>query len=302
MQILVTGGSGFVGSALADHLLASGHSVIALGTSPVHPFSGRPEFTWISADTTRPGDWQAHLARADAVINLAGRSIFKTWTEGYKAQLYDSRVKTTRNIAAALPENRSTVFLSTSAAGFYGDRGEETLTEDAGGADDFLARVCRDWETEALAAREKGCRVAILRFGVVLGKNGGALAKMLPAFKLGAGGPLGGGRQWFPWIHMADLIAATVFVLQAPSLDGPVNFTAPTPVRQRDFARALGRVLCRPAVLPAPAVILRLVLGEMGTAVLSSQKAVPQKLTAAGFEFQYPDIDTALASLIGNGH
>ncbi len=301
MKIFVTGGTGFVGANLCETLLKKGHSVILTGTRRRHPLTGRENVRYIRADTTQPGDWQEAVQEADAAVNLAGRTIFHLWTKSYKKKIYDSRILTTRNLADAVPADASKPFtlISASAAGFYGDRGDDPLTERAANGDDFLAGVCRDWEAEAFKAQDKGARVAATRFGVVLGKNGGALKKMIPAFKLFAGGPLGDGKQWFPWIHLDDLIAGIMFCLDHPDIQGPVNFCAPTPVRNRHFAKMLAGLLKRPAFMPAPAFMIRLAVGEFGDALLGSQRAVPEKLQDAGFSFTYPDIRSALSQVLG---
>lgn len=298
MKIFVSGGTGFVGRHVCDFLLKQGHHVIAVGTSAVHPFEGRTGFQFMTGNTIYEGKWQAGLKETDAVINLAGRTIFHYWTGAYKKQMYDSRVLTTRNIVNALPMDRSMIFLSTSAAGYYGDRGDDALDESAGVGDDFLATLCRDWEKEAMRAGEQGARVVLMRFGVVLGKDGGALAKMIPAFRYLAGGPLGDGRQWFPWIHMDDLVGAACFLLEHGEIDGAVNFCAPGAVRQKDFAKALGGALHRPSFLRTPAFMLRLIMGELGASLLESQRAVPGRLRDEGFDFQYPDIESALRHLV----
>ncbi len=297
MKIFITGGTGFVASFLIPFLLEKGHEVTAAGTSGSHKLPGK-NFHYISADTTKTGKWQDELENIDAVINLAGRNIFKYWTERYKQQIYDSRILTTRNIVDALPADKNIILCSTSAAGYYGNRGDDVLTEMTSPGKDFLARVCIDWEKEAYKARDKGVRVAITRFGVVLGKNGGALARMIPAFRFFAGGPLGGGKQWFPWIHISDLMAALVFIIEHREMNGPINTCAPGPVRNRNFAKILGHVLHRPAFFPAPAMIIRLVMGEMGASLMNSQRAVPDKLIEQGFRFQYPDLESALVGII----
>jgi uncharacterized protein (TIGR01777 family) len=294
MKIFVSGGTGFVGTTLARYLLDAGHRVIATGTSSRHKNIDHENLLFISADTTKKGPWQDSLQDVDALINLAGRTIFNRWSERYKKEIYNSRILTTRNLVEAIPGNKDIVFCSTSAVGYYGDRDEEILTEDAGPGNDFLATVSIDWEKEAFLAEKKGVRVAVMRFGVVLGKNGGALAKMIPAFKSFAGGPIGSGNQWFPWIHMDDLISAMMFIIENQDMKGPVNFCAPNPVRNRDFAKAFGKMLGRPSFMRAPSFMIRTLMGEMSTSVMSSQRAVPDKLLKNGFEFQYPDIKTAL--------
>jgi hypothetical protein len=298
MKIIVTGGTGFVGTSLVRYLLDIGHSVIATGSSSAPESVDHENFLFISADTTKKGPWQDSLNNIDALINLAGRTIFNRWSERYKKEIYNSRILTTRNLVEAMPDDKAVVLCSTSAVGYYGDRGEEILKEDAGPGNDFLATVSMDWEKEALLAERKGARVAIMRFGVVLGKNGGALLKMIPAFKSFAGGPVGSGDQWFPWIHMDDLISAMVHIIENQDMKGPVNFCAPNPVRNRDFAKALGKVLGRPSFMRTPSFMIRTLMGEMGTALLGSQRTVPDKLLKSGFEFQYPDVEKALGHLL----
>ena len=297
MKIFITGGSGFVGTRLIHDLIHRGHRVIAVGTSSAHRNPPNENFRYISADTTLKGPWQDALEDIDAVINLAGRNIFKLWSDTVKKQIYNSRILTTRNLVEALPERKEIILCSTSGAGYYGNRADESLTEDASSGSDFLANVCIDWEKEAFLAEKKGVRVAAMRFGVVLDKNGGALAKMIPAFKSFAGGPLGSGRQWFPWIHMADLISAINFILETKKIKGPVNFCAPNPIRNRDFGKSLGNVLKRPSFMKVPSFMIRLVVGEMGTLLTNSQKVIPHKLLRHGFKFQHPDIDAALEDI-----
>ncbi len=295
MKILITGGAGFVGTHLSRRFLEAGHEVAAVDRAPGGAIA-HPLYSYTSADTTSKGPWQELVAGADAVVNLAGASIFRRWNEAYKRAIYESRVKTTRNAASAL--SRGAVLLSTSAAGYYGFRGDEALSEDAAPGSDFLALVCVAWEREALAARERGARVVISRFGVVLGKGGGALDQMAKTFRLGIGGPLGSGRQWFSWIHIEDLFRAAQLCLENPDVSGPVNFMAPNPVRNRDMARALGRVLGRPAVLPAPGLAVRLLLGEFGDALLHGQRGIPAKLASLGFEFLHPEIEGAMREVL----
>ena len=298
MKILITGGSGFVGSNLADFLISKGHQVTAIGRSePQHRFD-RENYHFVAADTTRKGPWQKELADADAVVNLAGATIFKRWTEKYKKKIYDSRILTTRNVVEALPSGTKLTLCSASGAGYYGSRGDDILKEDERPGHDFLAGVSIDWEKEALRASAKGARVAVLRFGVVLGKNGGAMSKLIPAFKLFVGGPLGDGLQWFPWLHLDDLMAAMVFVLEHPEVSGPLNFCAPNPVRNCELAQTLGEVLSRPSFLPAPAFMIRLAMGEFGDVFLGSQRTVPAKLLNHGFSFQYPDIRGAIEAVV----
>jgi uncharacterized protein (TIGR01777 family) len=312
-KILIAGGSGFVGKYLAKQFLSEGFSVTGLGTSLHHPFEqisgqkpgqrsnqkpGEPfrHFTWISADTARQGDWQAHVASADVVINLAGRNIFKPWTKKYKQAIYDSRILTTKHLVDAMEKGKPSKLLNASAVGYYGDCGETIVSETDSVGAGFLALVCRDWEDHALKAVNKDVRVCLMRFGVVLGDEG-ALSVMTPAFKWFAGGPLGDGRQWFSWIHIHDLYRAVKFLMADFDLEGIFNFTGPGLVRQKEFAKSLGRVLNRPAILPAPAFMVKLLMGDLGSSLLQSQKALPRRLTELGFEFEYGDLGKALANI-----
>jgi uncharacterized protein (TIGR01777 family) len=298
MKVVITGGTGFVGRHLSAALLARGDSVVALARSPQPADFTHPLLTCLQADTTRGGPWQDELADAGAVVNLAGVSIFKRWNSSVKALIRSSRIETTRRVVEALPAGCGPTLLSASGAGYYGDRGEEALTEASPAGDDFMAGVAADWEAAAVRAQARGARVVLARFGVVLGRGGGAMAQMIPAFRMFCGGPLGSGRQWFPWIHLSDLVAAALFAIDHPGLSGAVNFTAPQPARLRVVAKALGKALQRPALLPAPALMVRLALGEFAGVLLGSQRVTPQKLPAAGFRFAYPDIRSAVAEIV----
>ncbi len=299
MKILITGASGFVGRHLVKHCTDLGYRVTAVDLTPF-PETLDPKYLQvIQADTTRPGSWQDAVAECDAVINLAGVNIFRRWSAHYKELIYDSRILTTRHLVNAFPEKTSTVLCSTSAVGYYGSRGDAILDENAGAGDDFLARVCVDWEKEAMMAQSRGARVVIPRFGVVLAGNGGALAKMIPAYRLFVGGPLGNGRQWFAWIHIQDLVQAMLFVIDKNEIEGPVNFCAPQPVRNNDFSKTLASRLNRPSALRVPAFMLRLAAGELGNLVLNSQRAVPQKLDNAGYMFRHPSLASALEEAVG---
>ena len=302
MNIFITGGTGFVGTFLSRELALKGHDVTILTRKKEPSPSLHSRIRFLTGDPTQEGPWMAEVAKHDWIINLAGASISTKWTDEAKRILYDSRVLTTKNLVAALATgDRRQLFCSTSAPGFYGPRGEEELTEDSPPGQDFLAKLAQDWEGEALKAQDLGIRTVVTRFGVVLGPEGGILQQLVPLFRNFIGGPVGNGQQWLAWIHQLDLVRAFLFLPERPELVGRVNFTSPNPVRNRDFAKALGRALSRPAFLPAPAFALRLVLGEFAEVVLTGQKVLPAKLLAAGFQFLFPTIDQALTNLFEGG-
>jgi len=299
MKVFLTGGTGFVGTYLSQELAQKGHDITILTRQKEPAAAAGSRSRFVTGDPKQEGPWMAEVARHDWIINLAGSSIFSKWTKESKQMLRDSRVLTTRNLVAALAAgDRRQLFCSTSAPGYYGPRGDEELTEASPPGQDFLARLAQDWEAEALKARDLGIRTVITRFGIVLGKEGGMLEQLVPVFKRFVGGPVGSGEQWLSWIHQQDLVQAYLFVLEHPDLAGPVNFTSPNPVRNRDFAQALGRALGRPSFMPAPAFMMRLMLGELAEVVLTGQKFLPERLLAAGFQFLYPTIDQALKHLL----
>lgn len=299
MKIFITGGSGFIGGYLSDFLLKGGHQVTALGTAPDQKRISHPNYRYVSGNAVGEGSWQQELQDVEVVVNLAGKTIFKRWTKRYKKLLYDSRILTTRNLVTALPANKNITLCSASAVGYYGDRGDDILTEDSAEGQGFLAQIGRDWEKEAFRATEKGVRVATMRFGIVLGKDGGAMAKMIPAYRLFLGGPLGGGKQWFSWIHIDDLTAAILFMINNPRLRGPLNVCSPHPIQNRQLTKTMGKILKRPASMPAPGFMIRLVLGEFGSTLLESQRAIPDKLLKDGFKFRYPDLESAVREIVG---
>jgi uncharacterized protein len=300
MKIFITGANGFVGSNLIRLFHRDGYQISALVRKPPKAGVFPESVTPVTGDPTKPGDWQNAVAGHDVLINLAGASIFQRWDEQYKRLLLDSRVFTTRNLVDAIPPESAShiTLLSTSAVGFYGFTEDEELGEDSPSGSDFLARLAVDWETEALRAREKGTRVVITRFGVVLGKDGGALRQMTLPFRLFVGGPMGSGRQWFSWIHVEDLYRAAQFVIDTKQIEGPVNFTAPQPVRNEELARALGKALGRPSFMTAPGIMIKLMLGEFGSVLLKGQRVVPRVLESRGFRFNYPTIEEALGNLL----
>jgi hypothetical protein len=300
MRILMSGGTGFVGSYLAARLLKDGHEVTVLVRSSEEARGVSSGVSLAQGNPTQRGPWQETIRNHDAVINLAGAPIFTKWTDEQKRAILESRVSTTRNLVEGIetdPEKSFALF-STSAVGYYGFHGDEEITEDSPPGNDFLATVATEWEGEALKARQKGARVVITRFGIVLGAGGGALGQMIPLFKRFVGGPIGNGRQWFSWVHTQDLTEAFLFLLNHPELSGPVNVCSPNPVRNKDLAKALGETLHRPAFLPAPGFMIRLVLGEFGSVILKGQRVLPRRLLESGFVFQHPEIREALASVV----
>jgi uncharacterized protein (TIGR01777 family) len=296
MRILISGASGFIGNALRPALAAAGHTSDAL----VRRAPRNDEVQW---DPTQPLD-PRKLAGFDAIIHLAGKSISGRWSEKFKREVRESRVLGTQTLATAAAESyRRTglprTFVAASATGYYGNRGDEELTEDSQPGSGFLPKVCEEWESATRHAAEAGIRVANLRIGVVLAKHGGALQAMLPAFRLGLGGPIGDGRQYMSWITLDDVVGAFVFALTNDSLHGPVNAVAPQPVRNVEFVRALGHALHRPAFFPLPAFAVRTLFGEMGEALLLGSALVrPAKLEAAGYQYRHPELNEAFRATL----
>jgi len=300
MKVIITGGLGFVGTQLSKSLLKKGCevTVVDYSTEP-RPYTPH-NVKYISADTTIPGRWQEDILKQDAIINLAGASIFQRWNTKTKDLIYSSRISTTRNLVDAISGEKPPFLCSTSAVGYYGFQDDKELVEEDSPGGDFLARLCVDWEREALKALDKGVRVTVTRFGIVLGKTGGALGQMISAFKKYVGGPLGSGDQWFSWIHMDDLLNAFLFILDNDAIQGPVNLCSPNPVRNKELAKALGKALSRPSFLKTPSFLIRLILGEFGSVVLKGQRVIPAKLSQKGFVFKYPEIRSAIEEVIKN--
>ncbi len=298
MKVFITGGRGFVGKHLSEFLLQQGCQVVSVSRSQSFDEIDHPDFRYLSADTTQPGDWQTELKDANIVINLAGTNIFHYWTSKYKRSIYDSRILTTRNLVDALSESGDITLISTSAMGYYGNRGDDVLNEQEPVGNDFLAKVCRDWEAEALKAEAKGIRTIIARFAVVADKRGGAMKMMIPPFRFFVGGPLGNGKQWFPWIHLKDLISAIWYLVENKELKGTYNFCAPEPVRNKDMASIIGKLLHRPSFMAVPGFAIRMVIGELGSMVLYSQRGTPENLVQSGFQFQYPDFTGAMKEIL----
>ena len=302
MRVLLTGGTGLIGRAVVRALLERGDEVVCVTRDRKRALSRLPRpVAIVAADPTLPGDWQAAVADSDGVVNLAGEPILAgRWTRARKRRIRESRLLATRHVAGAVAAaERPRVLVSASAVGYYGDGGREPLYEERGPGRGFLGRLAHEWEGAALPAESAGKRVVRLRIGVVLSRDGGALPRLLLPYRLFLGGPLGNPRAYFPWIHVHDLVRAILFCLDRDDLAGPVNAVAPDPPTQREFAAALGRVLGRPAVLPVPAPLLRIVLGEMSETVLDSLRVVPKALRARGFGFEFRDLETALRHLVG---
>jgi uncharacterized protein (TIGR01777 family) len=298
LRVAVTGGSGLLGRSLVPFLTTGGHRVVAISRSP----RGPDQIGW---DPERGRLDPTGLEGIDAAVHLAGEPIGVRWTTARKRRIRESRVRGTRLLAetlASMPRPPG-VLVSASAVGIYGDRGDAVLTDETAALDappGFLVEVAREWEAATEPARAAGIRVVLLRFGIVLSPAGGALGRMLPAFRLGVGGPLGSGRQWVSWIAIDDAVGAMHHALMTEGLTGPVNATAPDPVTGRVLAGTLGRVLGRPALLPAPAPVLRLMFGEMAqAALLGSQRVLPARLLASGYRFRYPALEPALRFLLG---
>lgn len=278
MRVALTGARGFVGSALTELLQNQGHQTTAL--------------------PRRPGP--ADLGGADAVVHLAGEPVAQRWTAEVKRRIRDSRVLGTRHLVDSIKslETKPKVVLCASATGYYGHRGDEVLTEESGAGEGFLAETCREWENEAKLLETLGVRVVFVRVGIVLGRGGGALAKMLPPFRMGVGGRLSHGKQWMSWIHREDLTRLMVWALENEAVRGAVNGTAPGAVTNAQFTRFLGGVLRRPAVFPVPEFVLKLVFGEMARVLLESQRVKPEVAEEKGFVFKYPDLEPALRDLL----
>lgn len=299
MKIFITGGTGFLGATLTEGLLAEGHSVTILSrSSPAGP--PRPGLAYCEGNPTKNGSWQKEVVGHDVVINLAGASIFRTWNARNKEAIRNSRILTTRNLVAAIGQagDRMTL-LSGSAVGYYGFREDEALHEDSPPGDDFLAGVVQEWEAEAKKAEQFGARVVLCRIGVILGRDGGALSKMLAVFKWGLGSPLGPGSQWFSWISLHDLVNIFLYLMANRAIAGPVNCTSPQPVTNREMTQALGRALHRPTILPpVPAFVIRGLLGEFSDVFVRGQRVMPGRLIQDGFVFEFPEIGEALEELV----
>jgi uncharacterized protein len=302
MKIAIAGATGFVGSRLVEQLQAQGHQIVMLTRSPQQANSRFPQATVIGYNPLKSGEWQSAIDGCDAVINLAGEPIAeKRWTPAQKRIMLDSRKIGTEKIVEAIGQatTKPPVLINASAIGYYGTSETSKFDETSPAGTDFLAEVCTEWESAAQAATIHGTRVVVLRLGIVLGENGGALGKMLAPFSAFVGGPIGSGKQWFSWIHRDDVVKLIITALTDTQMNGVYNATAPNPVTMEGFAQTLGTVMNRPSWLPVPNFALEALLGEGAMVVLQGQQVAPTKMLAQGFEFQYPTLKTALITILG---
>lgn len=292
-KIIVIGGSGLVGKYLADSFKSKGNYVGIIARR----ISNRDYDEHIEADTKTKGKWQESLKNYDVIINLAGATIGKRWSKRYKEEIYESRIFTTANVVEAVSKGQ--ILFSTSAVGYYGDCGDKILTESDLHQEDFLSTVCRDWEQEAIKAKEKGAKVFIMRFGVVASRDGGAFVKLIKNHRYFLGSVINGGNQYFSSIHIEDIYNAIIFLLNKDSEDGIYNFTIPEPVTNRDLTYTIAKIIKRPIIFPfIPAFLLRLILGEFADTLLFSQRVIPQRLIEMGFEFKYNNIEKIIRNII----
>ena len=304
MGVFLTGGTGLVGQAIASLLSKQEIQPLVLSRNPQQAEKRLGATAHLlKGDPTQPGDWMNEVDGTGVVINLAGENLFaRRWSAAFKQRLRESRIQATRNLVQAIEaaSRRPQVLLSASAVGYYGPREDDKpLDESAPAGEDFLARLCVDWEAEALRAEELGVRVVLMRLGIVLARNGGALKQMLLPFKLCLGGPVGSGQQWMSWIHVEDVARAVLHAATNEALQGPVNFTAPHPVHNVQFAQALAKQLGRPAAVRTPAWLLRLAMGEVAEVLTTGQRVVPERLLQSGFSFRFEHLAGALADLLG---
>jgi uncharacterized protein (TIGR01777 family) len=306
MRVFLTGGTGLVGSRLIKRLRERRHEVMLLTrrSDAARTLFG-PALSVVAGDPTVPGAWMDTAGAADAVVNLAGESIFsRRWNPAFIEVIRGSRVKSTENVVRALAKSPRTasgspkVLVNASAIGYYGPHGDEELTEDSPPGNDVMARVCVDWENAAKLAEPAGVRVAMIRIGIVLDKAGGALKQMLTPFKMFAGGPVGSGKQGMSWIHNEDLVGLILMTLENGQASGPINGTAPEPVRNKEFAKALGKAVHRPSSMPTPAFALRVMLGQVAQVVTTGQRVLPKRAQQLGYTFKFPHIDEALHDVL----
>lgn len=302
MNLVVAGGTGFLGKKLTGEMVRRGHSLTVLTRSPQR-LASSVNLRAVQWDAETDGPWRHVIDSADAVINLTGELIAgKRWTKKQKDVVLNSRVRSTRALVAAIERSlkRPSTLINVSAVGYYGNVPQGDVTERSPGGIDFLAGVCAQWEAEAYKTEKLGVRVLTPRLGVILAADGGALQRLAMPFRLFVGGYLGTGRQWFPWVHIDDVVNAFLFLLEQTACVGPVNIAAPEPVTMKEFTEVLGRVMHRPSWTAVPSFVLRVVLGEMSEMLLTGQRVVPRKLLDAGFEFRYANLERALSDLLSN--
>lgn len=293
MNILITGGTGFIGNHLVEYLLSEKHNIIILTRDKTKVTKGIKAIS--DVNEIKPNE------TIDVIINLAGAPISKRWSDDYKKEIIDSRLNTTKNIITLIKKlkQKPEVLISSSAIGYYGSKSDSIFDENSRPHNEFTHQLCKKWENEALKAEKLGVRVCITRLGVVLGKNDGVLKQMLPYFKIGLGGRIGSGKQYFSWVHIDDVISAFSFLIKDKKQNGIYNLTAPNPITNKEFTQGLGKALKRPAIFPMPAYVVKLLFGEMGeTLLLQGQRVFPKKFKDAGFKFKHPKIDEALRSII----
>ncbi len=301
MHVLIAGGTGLIGRRLIDDLVARNHKISVLSRRPIKPAALSSQIGFVPWDGATAAGWGRQLEQVDAVVNLAGAGIAdERWTDERKKALLNSRLAPGRAMVEAFgaAANRPEVLVQASAVGYYGSQGDAPITEEHGPGRGFLADICVRWEASTQPVEALGVRRVVIRTGVVLDTAGGALPKMVTPFKFLAGGPVGSGRQWFPWIHYADAAAAITFLLETEAASGPVNLTAPNPLTNREFAREIGRALRRPALAVAPGVALKAMFGEMASVLLEGQRALPARLQALGYQFKFATAGAALANLL----
>jgi uncharacterized protein (TIGR01777 family) len=305
MKIAISGATGFVGSRLVERLHTEGHRILVLTRNPtfaqkVFPSPAFPNLEIIAYTPCVSGTWQDAISGCDGVVNLAGEPIAEgRWTPERKQEILNTRKLGTQKIVEAIAKAnpRPIVLVNTSAIGYYGTSETASFNEDSASGNDFLAQVCQEWEQEATKAKDTNVRLVILRFGIVLG-NGGALGKMITPFKLFAGGPIGSGQQWFSWIHLDDIVGLIIQALTKPTMEGVYNATAPQPVRMNDLSTTMGNVMNRPSWLPVPGFAIEAILGDGAKVVLEGQKVLPKRTLESGFEYQYPNLQSALTQIL----
>lgn len=301
MKVIIAGGTGLIGTALADNLIADKHQVLIL-TRNVHQ-KGAAGAELVKWDARTVGDWAEHVEGADAIVNLAGANLDKRWTDDYKQRIKDSRVQAGVTLTEAIKQasTKPKALIQSSAVGYYGNTGDSVLTEESAAGEDFLAGVCQAWEASTADVEGLEVRRAVIRSGIVLAKHGGALARLLPVFRFFAGGAVGKGTQYMPWVHIMDEVNAIRFLIKNKKASGVFNVSAPEPVTNRDFSKTLGKALNRPAIAPAPGIAIKLAFGEMSKIILEGQRAVPEHLLDMGYEFRFSNLETALRHILYSG-